>query len=71
MSDCVLCGDEAIWNDYRPRKDLHDSKFRFTYTTPITCYERHLVCNTCFNLSDGVFFAKLIKNQKKGAENNA
>lgn len=60
----VCCGSEAIVKDYRPRRDLYESKFEFDYKTPLQCYETHLVCNECFHAPDGVFFRKLAKSEK-------
>jgi hypothetical protein len=70
--NCECCrASEAIVKDYRPRTDLYESKFKFDYKTPLSCYEAYLVCNECFHASDKEFFRNLAKNKKKDALNTA
>jgi hypothetical protein len=64
MIECELCGEEAIAKDYRPRKDLLKTEFKFDYRTPLTCYSTFLLCNECFHLSDGKLYARLEPKQK-------
>jgi hypothetical protein len=69
---CECCDrSEAICDDYRPRKDLHESKFEYTYKTPLSCYTKYLVCNECFHAEDKRFFQSLAKTEKQLAEKDA
>jgi hypothetical protein len=67
MVRCECCGDEAIAKDYRPRKDLLMSGFKFDYKSPLTCYSTFLLCNSCYHLGDTALYGRLEANEKEVA----
>ena len=69
MIECEVCGEEAIAKDYRPRKDLLRSGFKFDYRSKLTCYQTFLLCNSCYHLTDKILYARLEAKQK-GVANN-
>lgn len=72
MKKCECCKKgEAICNDYRKRKDLLETNYNFTYTSPLTCYEKFTVCNECFHLEEKQFYSKLAKTEKRTALDHA
>jgi hypothetical protein len=64
MIECECCGEEAIAKDYRPRKDLLKTGFKFDYRSLLTCYSTFLLCNECYHLSDARLYGRLEAKEK-------
>ena len=68
---CDVCGErEAIVTDLRPRRDLLEKGYEYTYKSPLNCYREFLVCNECFHLDDKPFFKKFDQTEKMVALSN-
>jgi len=64
---CECCQKEpCIVLDYRPKKDLWEKGHIYNYKTPVGCYQRPWVCNSCFHIDDKEFFKRSEKNEKNG-----